>query len=118
MIFVTLSYFALALTIVFALAAMILKIGQMLGDCPQTGAAARAAAVTITTGFVAIGIGMVLLIFTAIMLMDGDALLSFLTALGLAAMALGLGFTHAVSTLRAVVSRTQPSQDATAPAAQ
>ena len=86
-----------------ALAIMILRIGNMIGDCPKSKGAARAAAVTITTGFAAIGAGGVIMIGALLPLMPlkPDAVL--MLALGFAALCLGLGFTHAIGILRAVV---------------
>ena len=43
MLFLTLTYIAVAAGGLTALALMILKIGQMIGECPQSKAAARAA---------------------------------------------------------------------------
>lgn len=94
------AYFAIALCVLVSLAAMILKIGHALGGCPDTGRAAKAAAAAITTGFVTIGAGGVALVAAA--LPPENALL---LAVGLACVALGLGFTHAVATLREVVRR-------------
>ncbi|MDG1471015.1 MAG: hypothetical protein P8Q26_05565 [Ascidiaceihabitans sp.] len=104
MLFLTLTYIAIAAGGLIALALMILKIGQMIGDCPQSKAAARAAAVTITTGFAAIGAGGVILIGAVLPILRDEPLAALMLALGFAALCLGLGFTHAVATLRAVVS--------------
>jgi hypothetical protein len=82
---------------------MILRIGALLGDCAQTRATARAASTTIATGFVAIGAGGVILIGAALPLLQGAPLTGFLGALGFAALYLGLGFTQAVGTLRALM---------------
>lgn len=96
-------YVALMFGAVAALSVMILRIGAMLGACPQTGAVARASAITIATGFAAIGAGGVILIGAGLPLFAEAPLLSFLLASGLAALCLGLGFTHAVGTLRDVI---------------
>ena len=82
---------------------MILRIGALLGECPQSRATARAGAVTIATGFSAIGAGGVILIGAALALLAQAPMAGFLVALGFAALCLGLGFTHAISTLRAVM---------------
>ncbi|QUJ75602.1 hypothetical protein KDD17_11620 [Sulfitobacter albidus] len=106
-----LLYIVLTLGGVAALAAMILRIGTMLGDCPQSRATARAAAVTIATGFAAIGTGGVILIGAGLPLLANVPFAGFLGITGLAALCLGLGFTHAVHVLRALM------QDAGAKAA-
>ena len=59
-----LTFFVVALVTLVGLAAMIFIIAKSLADCPETGRAARAAGITITTGFLAIGGGAVLLIST------------------------------------------------------
>ncbi|MEQ6201764.1 hypothetical protein ABMC88_01800 [Sulfitobacter sp. HNIBRBA2951] len=96
-------YIALGFGALAALATMILRIGDMLGQCPQSRATARAAAVTIATGFAAIGAGGVILIGAALPLLAQAPLAGFLGALGFAALCLGLGFTQAVGTLRALM---------------
>ncbi|WP_122072614.1 hypothetical protein [Pseudophaeobacter sp. EL27] len=95
-------YLGLGLLMLLSMALMILKIGSLLGDCPRTGRAAKAAAVTIATGYAMVGLGGVVLIGAAIPLLE-DGLLALLPALGLVAICLGLGLSHAVATLRAVV---------------
>ncbi|MCZ4254559.1 hypothetical protein O4H53_03335 [Sulfitobacter sp. G21635-S1] len=109
MILLALIYLLLAFGALAALCIMILRIGAMIGTCPQTGAAARAAAVTIATGFAAIGTGGVILIGALLPLAVSGPVISFLLALGLASLCLGLGFTHAVGTLRAVLAT--PARD-------
>lgn len=99
-------YFVFALAFLAALAAMILKISGRMGDCPQTGRIARAAGVTIATGYTAIGGGAVALIGSALPVVEGGTPAT-LFAIGFAALVLGLGFTHAVTTLRLAV---QPSE--------
>jgi hypothetical protein len=103
MTFLALSYIALAFGGLAALCKMILRIGAMIGTCPDNGAAARAAAVTIATGFAAIGAGGVILIGALLPLNMGEPIVAFLAAAGLASLCLGLGFTHAIGTLRAVL---------------
>lgn len=96
-------YIALGFGGLAALSIMILRIGTLLGECPQSRATARAGAVTIATGFSAIGAGGVILIGAALPLLAQAPLAGFLVALGFAALCLGLGFTHAIGTLRAVM---------------
>ena len=96
-------YFIFALAFLAALSGMILKISRALADCPQTGQVARAAGVTIATGYAAIGGGGVALVGSALPVVQGGAPATIF-AIGFAALVLGLGFAHAVSTLRAAVS--------------
>jgi hypothetical protein len=117
MLILAVIYLAIALGMLVALAAMILKIGTLLGQCPEARHAARAAAVTIATGFCAIGAGGVALIGGALPLVQSEPAAGLLLALGLVALCLGLGFTHAVGTLRAVVSDTAKPDLAEAAAA-
>lgn len=108
MTYALIAYFAVATAALLALAAMILAIGKSLGDCPQTGRAARAGAITIATGFTAIGAGAVILIAAALPAF-GNAPQATLAAMGLACLILGLGFTHAVTTLRHVIVSARPT---------
>lgn len=103
MFIVLIAYAIVSLAVLVALASMILKIGAMLGDCPQSKAMARSASVTIATGYSAIGAGGVLLIGAVLPVLQNDAPLALVAALGLAVLCLGLGFTQAITTLRAVL---------------
>ena len=107
-------YFGIATLMVAAMTAMILKIGQLLAECPDNGPAVRAASITIATGYAMIGIGGVGLIGACITFTN--TLLALSAALGMAAICLGLGFTHAIATLRAVVQDNPTIGDAPAPA--
>jgi len=62
MLLTALTYMALSFGGLAVLSVMILKIGALLGNCPSAGTSARTAAVTIATGFGAIGTGGVILI--------------------------------------------------------
>ena len=97
-----LAYFTVAISTLLALAQMILTIGKALADCPDSGRAARAGAITIATGFTAIGTGAVILIAAGLAMTRAHPA-DMLLAMGLACLILGLGFTHAVTTLRSVV---------------
>jgi hypothetical protein len=105
-----LAYFAIALGTLIALARMILLIGRSMAECPQTGRVARAAATSIATGFLAIGMGGVILIAATIPALHpqdptSQAIVVLFNA-GLASLILGLGFTHALRVLHAVVTST------------
>jgi hypothetical protein len=106
------AYFAIALGTLAALARMIMLIGRSIGDCPQTGRRAVMAATSIATGFLAIGMGGVILIAASIPALDphtptSQAIVVLFNA-GLASLILGLGFTHALRVLRAVVNLPAP----------
>jgi len=99
-----LAYFLLCALVLSVLSYMILRIGKMLSDCPERGAIIRAASVTVATGFAAIGAGAVILLGLALPLAGEVHLLALPAALGLSILGLGLGFTHAIGTLRLVAS--------------
>lgn len=105
------AYFIIALAALGILTHMILRIGALMGDCPQTGRTARSAAITIATGFAAIGLGGVVLAAIILPALQ-TSLVGLLGALGLACLALGLGFTQAVATLRGVVNEARVLQSA------
>lgn len=96
-------YITLSLTTLVLLAGMIVKIGSLIGGCPDSKRAAKVGAVTVATGYAAIGAGGVVLIGAALPLLQDAPYASLMVALGLAALCLGLGFAHAVGTLRAIV---------------
>lgn len=107
-------YFILAACALAALSFMIFKIGDALADCPSTGRAAKAGSLTIVTGFVAIGGGAVLIIAAGVFTSLNDiAAEGVMAALGLSVLCLGLGFTHAVATLRDVVAQAADRANAT-----
>jgi hypothetical protein len=103
-----LAYLTVALLALSGLATMILAISRSLADCPEKGPRARAAGITIATGFLAIGGGAVLLIGALATLQEDTSLLVF--TMGLACVVLGLGFTQAVTMLRAVVEAAPPAR--------
>jgi hypothetical protein len=94
-------YLAVGLLVLAGLALMIHRIAVEAGKCPERGAVAMAARVTITTGFVAIGGGVVLLVAVLPLMVPNLAMMVF--ALGINCLILGLGFTQAITTLRAAV---------------
>ena len=109
MLIYILAYALISFAALIALCKMILHIGDMMGTCPDTGVAARAGAVTIATGFAAIGAGGLILICAMMPIYPAAMPAVFLLALGFASLCLGLGFTHAVGTLRAVVNPAKPA---------
>lgn len=102
MVFEIVVYLGLGVMMLLAMTVMILRIGSLHGDCPQSGRAARAAAVTIATGYAMVGLGGIILIGAVIPMLEAG-FLALLPGLGLVAVCLGLGFSHAIATLRAVV---------------
>jgi hypothetical protein len=98
------AYLTVSLLALIGLAVMILAIARTLATCPDLAPRAKAAGITIATGYLAIGGGAVLLIGALATLKADLSLLVF--AMGLACVVLGLGFTQAVTTLRAVVDGT------------
>lgn len=98
------GYIVAGLATVGILTAMILIIGRMQENCPTTGPAAKLVSMTAASGFASIGAGGVLIISFVIPMMPNQPLIALLGALGLAAICLGLGFTHAVNTMRLVLA--------------
>lgn len=112
-----LGYFVITLGTLIALGRMILQVGRTMGNCPQTGAAAHGAALAIAAGFLAIGMGGVILLaalIPALANVENAAGIGVITllAVGICCMTLGLGFAHALRNLRALV---QPAVPATLP---
>ncbi|MEP5154844.1 hypothetical protein [Planktotalea sp.] len=119
MTFLILSYAAIAFAMLVALSVMLLRIGAMMADCPVNGPRIQISAITIATGFAAIGAGGIALIGAGFIVSLPDTSLFGLTAaLGLAALCLGLGFTQAVANLRAIGEQlAAPEAEVIAPAA-
>ncbi|MFK7941422.1 MAG: hypothetical protein AB8B85_00670 [Paracoccaceae bacterium] len=103
-----------------ALATVLAIIGKAAGACPEIGAAARVGTWVVTTGFCAIGVGVIALVgaaLSALMEGRGDGLY---LAVGCVAIALGVGFTYAAGTLRGILQaapRSMAPRDALAQAA-
>ena len=100
-------YIPFALTAVVVLTLMILHIGALAGDCPVTRARARAVSTSVATGFAAIGTGGVIIIGAALPILGEAPVVALMLTLGFAALCLGLGFTHAMGTLRAALTSLQ-----------
>ena len=114
MLFASLFYLTLALVALISLTLMILRIGSMMSDCSGLPAA-RAASVTIATGYGAIGFGMVLMIGAGVVLFAETPFVGTLITSGFVALCLGLGFSQAISTLRAVLNTPAATAAATKP---
>jgi hypothetical protein len=115
-----LGYFAVTLLTLMGLARMILQVGRTMGDCPQSGARARGAAMAIASGFLAIGMGGAILLaalIPALANVENPAGMGVVTllAVGLCCMTLGLGFAHALRNLRALVQPAPAAIPATLP---
>ncbi|QHQ37161.1 hypothetical protein [Algicella marina] len=97
------TYFALSLTGLAVLCTIVWQMGAAMADCPATGRAAKAGALTILTGFAAIGAGIVALVAALFPILTAGGLSPLYTALGFTGIALGIGFTFAAGRLQAVV---------------
>ena len=104
MLTIILIYFVLTFGTVAALSAMILHIGKLMATCPDLQLRTRAVTVTVATGFAATGAGGSILIGALIPVLEGSTLTALCLASGLSALCLGLGFTHAVTTVRALLT--------------
>ena len=97
----------LFLSIAFAglvsLAVVLVLIGRAAGDCPQIGGAARPATLVVTTGFAAIGTGVILLIAATLPVLMQGLVMGLYVALGLVGIALGIGFYNAAGALRDIL---------------
>lgn len=105
-----LIYLSINLLAVVALAGMIVCIGSMMSDCPQTGARNRVVAVAIATGYAAVGAGLVVIVAGLAALSTEDSAKALIFGSGFSLLCLGLGFAHGVSMLRAIVDP-QPLAD-------
>ncbi|MEO0402428.1 MAG: hypothetical protein AAF214_08625 [Pseudomonadota bacterium] len=104
MLTLSLIYFNLALGAVAALTAMILRIGALADACPTNQGRAHVVAMSVATSFAAIGAGGVILIGAVLPILPDAPLVALMLALGFAALCLGLGFTHAIGSLRAALA--------------
>ncbi|MEO0359137.1 MAG: hypothetical protein AAF386_12780 [Pseudomonadota bacterium] len=93
-------YFTLALLVLIGLTAAILNIGRDMAACPISGPTAKAASKVIAVGYLAVGLGGVVLGGLAVPLVAYNPQIGVLLGLGLACLSLGLGFTQAMASLR------------------
>ncbi len=96
--FLGLSVLALVIMVM-----MILKIADMIGPCPVTAASPRVVAAPIAASYGAIGLGGILILAAMLPVADDLIQLAAIAALGLVAVCLGLGFTQAVTALKAIL---------------
>lgn len=108
-------FLGLAFTALAALAAVLVVIGRAAQGCPETAGAARLGTWVVVTGFVAIGAGMIGLIGAALPFVLEGGKSGLYATLGLVAIALGVGFYNAASTLRDIL-KTAADARAAAPA--
>jgi len=99
-----LLYLSIAFAGLASLAAVLVLIGRAASDCPETGGAARVASLVVTTGFSAIGAGVILLIASALPVLMQGRVMGLYVALGLVALVLGVGFYNAASAMREILS--------------
>lgn len=83
-----------------ALATVLIVIGRAAADCPQIGGAARVVTLVVTTGFAAIGAGVILIAASMLPLLALGRATGLYIALGLVGIALGIGFYNAAGMLR------------------
>ncbi|MEM7499693.1 MAG: hypothetical protein AAF371_17105 [Pseudomonadota bacterium] len=99
-----LIYFAVSLAGLLSVATVLVAIGKAAQACPQTAGAARLGTLVVTTAFLAIGAGVIVLIGAALPLLAQGAATGLYIAIGLAFVALGLGFQYAAVTLRDILA--------------
>lgn len=97
-------FLALAFSGLAALASVLALVGRAAGTCPDSRDAARVATLVVTTGFAAIGAGLVLMIAAALPVLATGSLTALYVSLGFAAIALGIGFYTAATTLRDILA--------------
>ena len=110
MAFLIITYFTGAMICLATLCLILMKIGTLMATCPVNGPAIRISALTVVTGFGAIGTGGVALIGAILPIIAHSGANALLVTLGLALLCLGLGFTQAMTTLQSVV-KTLPKPD-------
>jgi len=98
-------FYAISLSGLGLLCLVIWKLGASLSDCPQSGRAARAGAMTVMAGFAMIGGALLTLIAAGLLFVLNDPTAPLFVALGLGMLMLGLGFSQSAATLQAIVSR-------------
>jgi hypothetical protein len=107
-------YLGFSFTGLAALATILALIGRMAVDCPQMGPAARLGTWVVTTGFVAMGTGVIGVIGAFLpTLLDGRGSGIYLSV-GVVAIALGTGFYFAASGLRDILTAARRNLDAAA----
>lgn len=90
-----------------ALGAVLVLIGRAAAECPQTRGAARLGTMVVTTGFSAIGSGVLLIIAAILPILIRGSIDGLYVALGIAAIALGIGFYSAATMLRDILKSAQ-----------
>ncbi|MEO0819461.1 MAG: hypothetical protein AAF074_03450 [Pseudomonadota bacterium] len=98
------AYFFVAFAALIAVAGVLVVIGGAAARCPQTATVARLGTWVVTTGFVAIGSGVIALIGASLPFLIEGRMAGLYAALGMAFIALGIGFWVAASTLRDILN--------------
>jgi hypothetical protein len=112
-LFLLLAFAGLAI-----LAGVLVVIGRAAAECPQLGGAARVATLVVTTGFAALGAGAIMLIAAVLPALSSSWMMGLYFALGIASIALGIGFYNAASMLREILkSAPRPEPEGTPAAA-
>ena len=86
-----------------ALATVLALVGRAAGTCPDSRDAVRVATLVVTTGFAAIGAGVVLIIAAALPVLAAGTATALYVALGISSIVLGIGFYTAATTLRDIL---------------
>ncbi|MEO0960468.1 MAG: hypothetical protein AAFY66_18775 [Pseudomonadota bacterium] len=111
-----LLYFIITIAGLLAVGGVLVLIGKAAQACPQTAAAARLGTLVVTTAFLAIGTGVITLIGAALPVLSAGAATGLYIAIGLAFVALGLGFQYAAVTLRDILNASRAQDPAPSPA--
>ncbi|MEM9138545.1 MAG: hypothetical protein AAGB15_01820 [Pseudomonadota bacterium] len=94
-----------------ALCVVLVVIGRAAAECPQLAGAAKVGTLVITTGFAAIGTGIIALIGAALPFLMTGQVNGLYLALGMVSIALGIGFYNAATTLRDLLRAARPMPD-------
>lgn len=96
-------YFIIAFVGLAGLCTVLAIIGRAAGECPQIGAAAKVGTWVVTTGFCAIGVGIIALGAAFLPLLMSGRSDGLYLAIGLVSIVLGIGFSQAADTLRNIL---------------
>lgn len=98
-------YYSLAGVVLTLLVLAIIGAGRFMGKCKQSGAAAKSASYIIAVGYAACGLGGIVLASVVPVLAEAEPFAGMIVALGIAILALGIGFAMAMSNLSEVVDK-------------
>lgn len=98
------TFLALGIGGLIALASVLVIIGRAAANCPQIGSAAKVGTLVITTGFLALGAGAIAIIGAFLPILLEGQVNGLYLALGFLSLALGLGFSNAAVRLRDILN--------------